>query len=132
VTATGSVSISAIPVLDIRSSDNDSMPVFIEAVDATRLSTGVIAVVDRGANAVIFFDLAGRLINRVGREGDGSGEFRSIAGIGQCSADTLFVWDQRPERMSVLSNTGSSFARFDPSAHRFPGSVPVPLRTPPV
>ncbi len=116
-TATGSLSISATPIQIIAPVDSDGVPVLGNIADATRLSSGLIAVVDRSVHAVLFIDSKGALLGQSGRSGDGPGEFRSVAGIGQCAPDTLFVWDRMNDRMSLLDATGALLRSY-----RLPGN----------
>ncbi len=113
-TATGSLSISATPIQTIAPLDSEGVALFGSIADATRLSSGVIAVVDRAFERVIFVDPAGGLVGRSGRSGEGPGEFRSIRGIGQCAPDTLFVWDPMNGRMSLLGPDGAFLSAFRP------------------
>jgi hypothetical protein len=71
--------------------------------DSIDLATGMPAVASDGhivvplddspAGAVGVFDSAGRLVRRVGRAGDGPGEFRSVQSIGLGLGDSLWVID---------------------------------------
>lgn len=113
-TATGFLSISATPIQTIAPADSEGIPVFGNIADATRLSSGIVAVVDRRVDAVMFIDSMGRLVRQSGRSGDGPGEFRSVVGIGQCAPDTLFVWDRMNDRMSLLDATGALLRSYRP------------------
>lgn len=113
-TATGSLSISATPIQTIAPADSEGVPVLGNIADATRLSSGLIAVVDRSVDAVMFIDSTGKLVGQSGRSGGGPGEFRSVVGIGQCAPDTLFVWDRMNDRMSLLDTTGALLRSYRP------------------
>lgn len=113
-TATGSLSISATPIQTISPVDSEGVPVLGNIADATRLSSGMIAVVDRRVDAVTFIDSKGEVVGQSGRTGDGPGEFRSVAGVGQCAPDTLFVWDRMNDRMSLLDTTGALQRSYRP------------------
>lgn len=119
-TATGSLTISAAPVRTIAPTDSDGAPRLANIADATRLGAGTIVVVDRGVQAVLFFDSTGQLSSEVGRAGQGPGEYRAVGGIGQCAPDTLFVWDPGNDRLSVLDARGN-FLRAYPLAHQLVG-----------
>lgn len=113
-TATGSLSISATPIQTIAPVDSEGVPVLGNIADATRLSSGLIAVVDRRVDAVLFIDSKGELLGQSGRSGEGPGEFRSVVGIGQCAPDTLFVWDRMNDRMNLLDATGALLRSYRP------------------
>lgn len=113
-TATGSVIVSAEPILAIAPTDSDGVPLLAYTVDATRLSTGTIALVDQSIDAVLLFNATGEPIGRVGRTGAGPGEFTGIGGIGRCAGDTLLVWDRMNDRMSVLAPTGEFLRAYRP------------------
>lgn len=110
--ATGALSISGDPILTLSPVDSSGEPLLGNLVDATRLSSGLIAVVDRGIQAVLVLDSAGRLVLQTGRRGQGPGEYEAIRGIGQCAPDTLLVWDASNERMSVLTAQGTLVRSF--------------------
>lgn len=51
---------------------------------------------------ILVFDAAGNFIRQVGREGDGPGEFRRPFGIVVGPADSLYVFDNRTNRLTVF------------------------------
>lgn len=113
-TATGSLQISATPIQILAPSDSDGVPLFGSIADATRLTSGIVAVVDRRIDAVTLIDPKGQLVSQVGRNGEGPGEFRSLGGIGQCAPDTLFVWDRMNDRMNILGPDGAFVNSYRP------------------
>jgi hypothetical protein len=78
----------------------------MHAAGATRLSNGVIVVADPGAPAIRFFDPSGRPLRTVGRGGQGPGEFTAPWWLGQCGADSVFVWDYAQQEMTVIDSAG--------------------------
>lgn len=90
--------------------DKDSTHTIALPGSATMLRSGVIAISDAQDLQVRFFDQRGNLVRSAGTRGSGPGEFQSIAWMGQCATDSLFVWDPLSERISVLDSTGR-FAR---------------------
>ena len=106
-TSTGTLAISSTPTLDI-SANGDTGQVQMERITgATRLSGGRLAVADRGASNISFFDSLGHRLRVVGRRGSGPGEFRDLVSISQCAPDTLFAWDRMHARMTVLDSAGN-------------------------
>lgn len=64
---------------------------------------GVVAVAEGGDRQVVLFPAGGREPIRIGRKGEGPGEFQSIGRIGW-NADSLWVRNQR--KLSLFSSTG--------------------------
>lgn len=54
------------------------------------------------AAAPTVFDRTGHLLARIGRAGDGPGEFRGPRVVAVGSADTLYIFDARSRRLSVV------------------------------
>ncbi len=50
-----------------------------------------------------------------GRLGDGPGEFRAVNWVGTCGGDTLYVWDERAKRLSVLHADAGYVRQFSAS-----------------
>jgi hypothetical protein len=71
-------------------------------VGAAVLSDGVIAVADAAEASVRFFARDGSEVGRVGRLGRGPGEFQRISWMGQCGADSLYVWDLTLRRLTLI------------------------------
>ena len=112
--ATGSVgwAVDSIPIVDIGDTSLEATPVLLYAADATRLSNGEIVVADAYAPAVRYFAADGHLIRTVGRRGNGPGEFSPVWWMGQCGADSVFVWEPRQQRMRVLDDQGTIVREF--------------------
>jgi hypothetical protein len=49
------------------------------------------------------FSPAGSFVRRIGTDGDGPGEFRSIVSLSVGPADSVFIWDAGSLRMTVLT-----------------------------
>ena len=110
--AAGSVSIDTVPVLDIGSVDASGSVVFTNVIDAARLSSGVIVVADRGSRSIRFFSPRGVRVREVGRKGEGPGEYGLLTWIKRCAPDTLYIWDARYSRMTVLDSAGAFVRQF--------------------
>jgi len=61
-------------------------------VAAARLSDGGFAVLEQLPAEIRVFDASGVFVRRIGREGDGPGEFRSPLELTALDGDTLLVW----------------------------------------
>ena len=92
------------PVLTIgREGDPDYEFVSVEA--AYRLPTGGIAVADSRTPFLRVFDEEGRLLRKLGREGAGPGEFRSVHTL-LVAGDTLLAYDWNLRRITRYLATG--------------------------
>ena len=67
-------------------------------------------VVDALSHEVRVFDRDGRLLQIIGREGRGPGEFKSPWRVAIDPTDSVWVWDQTLQRFSVFDEDGA-FAR---------------------
>jgi hypothetical protein len=83
--------------------------IFGSVVDATRLPDGRVAVVDRQARSVALFGPDGALLQTLGREGEGPGEFLDPIGIDH-AGDTLAVWDWDQVRVTEFDLTDGTVA----------------------
>lgn len=90
---------------------------FGRVMDVELGPTGRIYVADDLRWNIVVFDGAGRLLRRVGRRGQGPGEFERPWYLAVDRNDSLFVWDGALDRISVF---GPDF--------RFARSFPAPGR----
>jgi hypothetical protein len=80
---------------------------FLQARWVQRLGTGATVVANTGAHELLFYDRAGTFVRRVGREGDGAGEFRALGPMRRMDADTLAISDGRARRITIVDSTGA-------------------------
>ena len=78
-------------------------------------SDGHIFVEDWFTSTVYVLSDTGELVDSLGREGEGPGEFVSLIGVFVGAGDSVYVFDDTIHRLSV----------FDPTTHRFAYSVSV-------
>jgi hypothetical protein len=97
---------------------------------ATRLSSGVLAVVDGGLRGQIrLFSADGRAVSVVGRVGQGPGEYAGITSLLRGRADTLIVGDSQQGRLTLLRSDGSTIRVVQLpllQAPRNPATAPPP------
>jgi hypothetical protein len=118
--------VDSTPILHLSGSAPTGEVRFERAAGATRLSNGVIVVAEPTGGSLRYFDASGRAVRTVGRVGTGPGEFRYISWLGQCGADSIFVWDFGQRRMTVVGPAGEIVRQYRlPSA---PGAGPTPAR----
>lgn len=73
---------------------------------AAVLRGGQIALADRSTHEIRIFTVQGRFLRKMGREGDGPGEFRAIRQIVPLADDQILAWDVQRRRVSVFSVVG--------------------------
>jgi hypothetical protein len=113
--------VDARPLADITGTDASGQPLVMLPSGATRLASGTIVVADGTAPAIRFFGADGAPLRSAGRSGAGPGEYRTIAWMGQCAPDTLFVYDLYTRRLAVLDSAGRFVRQFDSPGK--PGTV---------
>lgn len=69
---------------------------------------GRILVVDGGSRQLRFFNAQGRLTSRVGRKGEGPGEFEDPILVPLIGSDSLLVWDRYLQRFQYFSEDAQS------------------------
>ncbi|MFV1988436.1 MAG: hypothetical protein ACC682_14235 [Gemmatimonadota bacterium] len=86
-------------------------------------------IADRSWESILMVDRSGRLLRKVGRAGDGPGEFRMIWRIG-ASEGRFWVVDVRTSRISVFDEGGDFEHTFrgDGDAVGIDGFTPLSLR----
>jgi hypothetical protein len=97
--------VSFIPEITI---DDSALPegVFLEGYgDVAVDGVGCVYFLDRRAKHIKKFDLTGKFIKLIGREGQGPGEFSSPYRLA-CSGDSLVVWDMMGFRFSLFTLEG--------------------------
>lgn len=94
------------PALEIDAPADGSFVLF-GVGDVVPLSHARLAVANRGSHEVLVFDSAGTLVARIGREGDGPGEFQFVTSLARLPGDSLVVWDSGHRRLSVFDNGGT-------------------------
>lgn len=100
------------PEMDIGGVGRATDSVLMIAAGATRLTSGVVVVVDPYGAAVRYYSPSGELLRSVGRRGDGPGEFRAPWWLRQCGTDSVFVWDAYQGRVTVLNEVGTIVREF--------------------
>jgi hypothetical protein len=92
--------------LRIGAVEGDPATALVLVFDAERLADGRIAVVNSETSQIKVFSPEGRLLNEVGREGEGPGEFSAQIWYVFARADTLVVAHRRPWSFSFFHLDG--------------------------
>lgn len=93
--------------------------------DAARLSDGRFVVLNAGSQELRIFGAGGSHLRSVGSEGEGPGEFRSLARMA-VSGDTIHAFDRSARRVSVFLADGTLVRTFTlerPRERAFPSYV---------
>ena len=94
------------PSLEVRSSEATGVTLY-QVRQIAVLDAGGIAVINGGQNEILVFARDGSLLHRLGRAGDGPGEFRGPASLVTLPGDSLGVYDSRHKRLSVFGPGGA-------------------------
>ena len=105
IPATSLPIVSDSPTVVIGTVDEDPNYQFVDVVGATRRPDGTIVVADRGTSNLRFYDARGKFLRKVGRNGEGPGEFRMIGEFVPLQNGFL-VRDWRLPRTSLLDEKG--------------------------
>lgn len=115
------------PILTIGAVEGDLPYLLDDIEDATRLPDGSIVVASGGSNELRAFNASGAYVAAWSREGDGPGEFTSLAGLDSWPGDSLIAWNARGRAMSLFDqegNLGRTFSLVDSE----PATVTAALR----
>lgn len=87
------------PVFQVGGVDAGPDQEFTEVIAAMRMYDDRIVVVDRRNVSVMLYDADGTLVRRVGRKGEGPGEYELIFSADRCRPGliTVYDWDQTAE-----------------------------------
>ncbi|MBE0594204.1 MAG: hypothetical protein IH616_17575, partial [Gemmatimonadales bacterium] len=107
--------LAEVPVLNIGALDAAPEYQFHQVRGVVRLSDGRIVVADAGSSQLRWYDSGGVHVATAGREGDGPGEFGSLAGVAVLPGDSIVTFDDRQRRLSVFDDS-STFVRSNPLA----------------
>ena len=95
---------------------------FADVVAAVRLGNGDIVVADRGASELHSYAAEGNFRWRVGREGEGPGEFQRLDFLGRMAGDSLMTYDPMLLRIQVFDPGGRLSRTFRAELPRDVGS----------
>ncbi len=86
---------------------HESPPIDLQGVRTVKpLSHGLFAALDQYLPTIYVFDSSGRLLNTLGRSGDGPGEFRTVHSLAVLQGDSLAVIDENAARLTVFGPDG--------------------------
>lgn len=101
------------PVVDIGGVEGDPDHELYHISNALRTPDGRTVIGNGGSYQIRFYDVSGAHLLDAGREGEGPGEFRTIAWVRPFRGDSIAVYDSRLARISIFDTNGR-FARTFP------------------
>lgn len=99
--------IGAEPAVSIGEVVGEEAYLLHRANDATILPDGRIVIANTGSSELRVFDAAGVHLATWGREGEGPGEFTSLAGVAPWPGDSVVAWNNRTWVISVFDAEGA-------------------------
>ena len=94
------------PILSIGEESGDEAYLFKTITGARLLPDGRIAVADAGLLEVRLFGRTGVFLKRLGRSGEGPGEFKDLNAIWVTSNGRIAVWDSGLQRITIYNSEG--------------------------
>lgn len=98
------------PTVRIGAASGPEAEEFYRVRGGLRLTDGSIVVLNGGTSEIRVFDAGGAFVGAAGGEGQGPGEFVSLALVGRLPGDSILIYDPAQDRFSVLT-AEPSFAR---------------------
>jgi hypothetical protein len=95
----------ATPLFEIGSDDGPEA--LFQATHLVPLPDGTIAIANRGAQEIRFYDEEGRWLHSVGGAGGGPGEFVELSSLHPLGPDSLLAFDAENRRISILDARGT-------------------------
>jgi hypothetical protein len=99
-------SVASAPEVVIGVMDGDEDYQLHRVVGTTRLTDGRIVVANAGTHEVRVYNSNGEFERRIGRRGDGPGEFQRLRVVARLPGDTLVAFDLREHRVSLIDPEG--------------------------
>jgi hypothetical protein len=94
------------PAFSLGAASDASSEWVYRVVGVLLLQEGDLAIGTMGTRDIAIYDGEGRLRRRLGRPGEGPGEFRSIDALFHVPPDRVGVWDARLGRITVFDHSG--------------------------
>jgi len=98
--------LSTEPLVEIGVADGPAEYQFHQVGTGTLLSDGTVVVANGGSQELRYYDASGRHLVSAGGQGEGPGEFSTLALGGVLRGDSVLVWDGRLRRISVWGPDG--------------------------
>ena len=107
------VVVDSLPLLTIGAGSRGADYDFGEVRAAARMRSGQIAIADGKTSEIRFYDSTGTFLRRIGRKGQGPGEFQEIGLLWSTPEDSLLVYDLVSRRLSTFDSSGTFVHQAD-------------------
>lgn len=107
--------VASTPVTSIGVAQGDPDQELAGVTGARRLSDGRVVVANGKPLELRVYNGAGKLLSRIGRRGDGPGEFRGRLDLLTAGGDSLLVYDQGSTRLMLFSADGKLAREWPPT-----------------
>ncbi len=95
------------PMVDIGEGlDDDPDYQLFQVTAAVRRGDGSVVVANRGSGELRIYDAEGTFVRRIGRKGQGPGEFEQLHWVGLVDGDTILTYDFSGRRLSRFTPAG--------------------------
>ena len=94
------------PVVEVGNAEGDSAAELYQVRGTTRTSTGNVIVINGASQSLKVFGADGKYIRTIGRSGSGPGEFSRISFVSALPGDSILVWDQSQQRLTLFDPDG--------------------------
>ncbi|MGH7927296.1 MAG: 6-bladed beta-propeller, partial [Candidatus Binatia bacterium] len=91
--------------MTIGEAEGDDVYLFQSVAAARFLGDGRIVVADRGLHELRIYSSEGKFQRRLGRRGEGPGEFSQVGGMWLTSEGSIAVWDAANRRITTFGNS---------------------------
>jgi hypothetical protein len=105
--AAGRITVDTTPTTEILATAPDGTILLGNASGGTRLSDGTLVIADTADFVVRIFSASGAPVRTFGAKGQGPGEFQAASMLAQCAPDTVFLFDNRQDRLIMFDSAGT-------------------------
>lgn len=112
--------LGAEPTVELGSSGDPSED-FGDIQAVAQLADGSLVVADRMAGELRVFDPSGRFVRRLGRSGEGPGEFKGVSSLQILEGDSIAAFDPPLRRWTVFSKSGDVLGSHTFRSSSLPG-----------
>ena len=96
-------------------------------IRTVRWLDSLIVIANSGSNEIVVLDQSGTVRERIGREGEGPGEFRGLASVDIVAPDSILAYDGRLRRFQLFDSVGRLTRIFDVPAIDEARRSPLPI-----
>jgi hypothetical protein len=105
--AAGRIALDTTPTTEILAAAPDGTILLGNASGGTRLSDGTLVIADTADFVIRMFSASGAPVRTFGAKGQGPGEFQAASMLAQCAHDTVFLFDNRQDRLMMIDSAGT-------------------------